>query len=155
MVRRYTLLLVACGTCLGATWAFYGCATADEKPATGNGKGAAKKKDAPAPSRKAHAELMRKKLNSAQTVLEGMVLEDFGLMMQGAQELKKISTAAEFNVIDFGEYSLFADKFRRVTEKLEKKAKEKNLDGATLAYIDMTMSCVECHKYVRVVPLPQ
>ena len=38
---------------------------------------------------------------------------------------------------------------RRIAEKLEKSAKDKRLDGATLAYVDMTLSCVECHKYVR------
>jgi hypothetical protein len=32
---------------------------------------------------------------------------------------------------------------------VEKAAKEKRIDGATLEYMDMTMSCVECHKYAR------
>jgi hypothetical protein len=30
-----------------------------------------------------------------------------------------------------------------------KMAKDKNLDGAALAYVQLTMSCVNCHKYVR------
>ncbi len=30
-----------------------------------------------------------------------------------------------------------------------RKAKDKNLDGVTLAYMDLTMSCVRCHQYVR------
>ena len=32
---------------------------------------------------------------------------------------------------------------------MQAKAKAKNLDGATLAYVRLTMNCIECHKYVR------
>ena len=48
-----------------------------------------------------------------------------------------------------------ADEFRRIVDKMQKAAKEKRLDGATLAYVDMTMSCVECHKYARNVLVAQ
>ena len=34
-------------------------------------------------------------------------------------------------------------------ETLAAKAKDKNLDGATLAYLDMTLSCVACHNHFR------
>jgi hypothetical protein len=30
-----------------------------------------------------------------------------------------------------------------------KKAKDKNIDGVALAYVDVTLSCVRCHEYVR------
>jgi hypothetical protein len=79
-------------------------------------------------------------------------LEDFRLVTKGATELKAASSAAEFNAIKDGHYNAYATKFRRTTEKMERAAREKNLDGATLAYLDMTLSCVECHKYVRIVP---
>ena len=39
--------------------------------------------------------------------------------------------------------------FRRALETLTQKAKAKNLDGATLAYVDMTVTCVRCHQYCR------
>ena len=29
------------------------------------------------------------------------------------------------------------------------KARQKNLDGATLAYVRMTIQCVKCHEYTR------
>ena len=32
---------------------------------------------------------------------------------------------------------------------MAKNAKAKNLDGAALDYMDLTMTCVKCHKYVR------
>ena len=37
----------------------------------------------------------------------------------------------------------------RSADNLAEKAKSKNLDGATLAYLDMTRSCVACHSHFR------
>ena len=39
--------------------------------------------------------------------------------------------------------------FRWHVDSLVKAAKNKNLDAATLAYVRVTMSCVDCHKLVR------
>jgi predicted GTPase len=98
---------------------------------------------------------MRKKLEASQSVLEGLALEDFDLIARGAKHLKTTSAAAEFLVIHDPLYTEQADEFRRIIDKLERAAKEKRIDGATLAYVDMTMSCVECHKYVRNVLVAQ
>ncbi len=46
-------------------------------------------------------------------------------------------------------YELLSNQFRDNAEDLIKKAKDKNLDGAALAYVDLTLTCVKCHKYVR------
>jgi hypothetical protein len=47
------------------------------------------------------------------------------------------------------EYITFTGEFQRLCADLEKNAGDKNLDGATLSYLRLTMSCVNCHKYVR------
>ena len=47
------------------------------------------------------------------------------------------------------EYLKQSGDFRRAADALTKAAQEKNVDGAALAYLDMTMKCVNCHKYVR------
>jgi hypothetical protein len=39
--------------------------------------------------------------------------------------------------------------FRRSADSIVQAAKAKNLDGAALAYVDMTLTCVRCHKHVR------
>jgi hypothetical protein len=46
-------------------------------------------------------------------------------------------------------YEVQTNNFRRAAETLIQKAKAKNLDGATLAYVDMTVTCVRCHQYCR------
>ena len=39
--------------------------------------------------------------------------------------------------------------FRRACESLRSAAKDKNLDGAALAWMEVTLKCIQCHKYVR------
>jgi hypothetical protein len=94
-------------------------------------------------------ELMRKKLKHAQAVLEGIAVNDFDKIAQSSDELMLISKAAEWRVVKTPDYDLHSNSFRRACESLKEKAKEKNLDGAALAYVDLTLSCVRCHKYVR------
>jgi hypothetical protein len=147
MVRRYRLLLIVVGAFLGTAWSLYvPVSVADEEAAP-----AAKEESRKKPGNKkiAMKVFMRKKLEASQSVIEGLALEDFDLIASGAKQLKTTSAAAEFLVIRDPLYSEYADEFRRIIEKMEKAAKEKRIDGATLAYMDMTMSCVECHKYVR------
>lgn len=98
---------------------------------------------------------MRKKLAASQDILEGLALEDFELIEKGAKELKATAAAAEFMVVNDPLYAEFADDFRRTVGKLEKAAREKRIDGATLSFVDTTMNCVECHKYVRTILVAQ
>jgi hypothetical protein len=95
------------------------------------------------------AALMKRKLENSQRVLEGLALNNFDKISKHAEELINISKQAEWKIIKTPDYELHSNEFRRSVEEMVKKAKDKNLDGATLAYMDMTFSCVRCHKYVR------
>lgn len=92
---------------------------------------------------------MRRKLEASQKVLEGLAVEDFDMIALGARQLRGISAAAEFAVSKDVLYIQHADEFRRIADRLEKVAKEKRLDAAALSYMDLTMSCIECHRFVR------
>jgi hypothetical protein len=39
--------------------------------------------------------------------------------------------------------------FQTANRELIRAAENENLDGATLAYLQLTLSCVNCHKVVR------
>ena len=95
------------------------------------------------------AELMRKKLKHSQGVLEGIALNDFDKIADNADQLIAVSQKAEWVVVKTPQYELFSNQFRKTAENLVKNAKAKNLDGAALDYVDLTMTCVKCHKYVR------
>jgi hypothetical protein len=93
--------------------------------------------------------LMRKKLECSQKVLEGLALNDFAAISKNAGELSGISKAVEFRVLKTPQYEIFSNQFRRSVETMDEAAKAKNNDGAALAYVDMTLTCVKCHKHVR------
>ena len=93
--------------------------------------------------------LMKKKLDSAQKVLEGLAVRDFDLIEKHADNLVLLSKKAEFLVLKTPDYQMYSDDFRRNAEKAATMARQKNLDGAALSYVALTMNCVNCHKHVR------
>jgi hypothetical protein len=93
--------------------------------------------------------LMQRKLHQSQKVLEGIAINDFEKIANGAEELIEISKAAEWKVLKDPQYELFSNEFRRRADQVVKSAKEKNLDSATLGYLELTLTCVRCHKHVR------
>jgi cytochrome c556 len=98
---------------------------------------------------KGNREFMRAKLKHSQEIVEGLALENFDQIVKNAQQLSLLSHATNWDVFQTEEYLMQSREFRRATESLRAQAKEKNLDGAVLAYLDVTMKCVNCHKYVR------
>jgi hypothetical protein len=111
----------------------------------GHGQEARKQADKP----KKLDELMKDKLTHAQKVLEGVALNDFDRIAKHAEELLMVSKQAEWKVIKTAQYELYSNEFRRNADTLIKNAKDKNLDGAALTYVELTLTCVKCHKYVR------
>ncbi|MCE9562860.1 MAG: hypothetical protein K8U57_12515 [Planctomycetes bacterium] len=95
-------------------------------------------------------QVMQVKLKRSQSLLEALAKEDYKQLEESAISLVRISKATEFlRAYKTEEYEFQTRVFQRSAETLAVKAKEKNLDGATLAYMDMTMSCVACHNHFR------
>lgn len=90
-----------------------------------------------------------KKLELSQRVLEGLATEDYDLIIAKSTKLSAMTKQADWRLFDNPEYDQQSATFRRHADTLVKTAKDKNLDAATLAYVRMTMSCVDCHKLVR------
>jgi hypothetical protein len=96
------------------------------------------------------AQVMQVKLKRAQAILEALAKEDFKTLGESAESLVRISTATAFlRAYKTEEYEFQTRVFQKSAETLAAKAKEKNIDGATLAYLDMTQSCVACHNHFR------
>ncbi|QDU10100.1 hypothetical protein [Gimesia aquarii] len=92
---------------------------------------------------------MREKLTSSQEVLEGLMIEDYDLMQKGAEKMIKMSNATDWQVIEGPIFAQQSDEFRSAARQVIKFAKEKNLDGASLSYLHLTMTCISCHKKVN------
>lgn len=111
------------------------------------------KKEKPGVKLPTQAEVMAAKLKSAHAALDGLATADFAKVQKSADELVRISQAGEFlNAMKTREYEIQAGIFRRSAETLSKKAKDKNLDGVLVAYMDLTMTCVRCHEHTRAKP---
>jgi cytochrome c556 len=92
---------------------------------------------------------MRAKLVHAQKLLEALALEDFDALVKHSQDLDLLSQATTWQVMQTAEYLAHSKEFQRSAQSLNEAAKKKNIDGASLAYVEMTFKCVNCHKYVR------
>jgi hypothetical protein len=92
---------------------------------------------------------MRAKLLHSQKILEGLTTEDYDMIAKHSQELSLLSQAESWQVYETLEYMQHSAEFRRSADSLTKAAKDKNIDAAALAYVEVTLKCVNCHKYVR------
>jgi hypothetical protein len=94
-------------------------------------------------------DLMHKKLLTSQTILEGITKNDYKMIGKGAEDLIDISKQIEFMVVRSPQYESFSNDFRRSAEALAKMAKDENIDGASFTYLEMSLNCFNCHRYIR------
>lgn len=103
--------------------------------------------DPPKPAKK--PSIMEKKLAAAQKILDGLALNKFDEIKENAELLNDLSKQAAWKLIETPRYEQYSEEFQRITLKMANQAKEKNLDGAALSYVDMTLLCVKCHQHTR------
>jgi hypothetical protein len=94
-------------------------------------------------------EAMRQKVAYSQQVLIGITLEDYGLIANNAGKLVELSNKTNWYSRQVPEYELFLNEFRRNAQQLKEAGQRKNMDAASLAYVQMTLSCVSCHNFIR------
>lgn len=94
-------------------------------------------------------ELMRDKLEQAQALLAAVVRGDHARVERIAGELRLLSEASTWSPLQTAEYLHYASDFRESARALMDAAAARNTDGVSLAYVEMTLNCVQCHKHVR------
>jgi hypothetical protein len=95
------------------------------------------------------AKIMAEKLKASQVLLEGLALGDFAKISRSAEKLVQLTRTEEWMVYKTPRYEVHSNEFRRAAEMILQKSEKKNLDGVAYAYLDLTMTCVRCHQYVR------
>jgi cytochrome c556 len=98
---------------------------------------------------------MQAKLEHAQKTLEGLAKEDFELVAKHSQAISILCEDELWAVLKTPEYHQRSKEFQRSVNDITDAARKKNLDAATLAYVDSMMKCVTCHKYVRQTRAPR
>jgi cytochrome c556 len=92
---------------------------------------------------------MKVKLDHSQKTLEGLSKADFDLIAKHSQAISLLCEDELWMVIQTAEYRERSKEFQRSVNAITDAARKKNLESATLAYVDATMKCVACHKYIR------
>lgn len=92
---------------------------------------------------------MKKKLQLTQNILAGLTEADFEKIHKNADELNFLGYVEKWLRADMPEYKRQMSQFELANLELIRQAKRKNLEGATLAYNQLTVSCVQCHKVIR------
>jgi hypothetical protein len=91
---------------------------------------------------------MLKKLEHSRDVLNGLVMEDFDKVLKSAKALNKLAKR-KWTENESSGYRTQNQVFWFTTGTLILAAEQENIDSATLAYTQMTFSCVNCHKLLR------
>lgn len=102
-----------------------------------------------ATSKKDLSHFMRLKLDASSKLLEGLAVEDYAMIKEGAKQLNKMSMAEKWRVTNDAVYRNFSGEFQQTTKELMDAADDENLDRAALKWMDATMCCIECHRYAR------
>ena len=92
---------------------------------------------------------MQLKLDHTKGILEGLATEDYEQIAKGAQALSALSLQSSWNAHTTLEYLDHSGDFRRALNVITKAAHEENLDRAALGYVNLTVQCIECHRYLR------
>ena len=92
---------------------------------------------------------MQLKLDHTKGILEGSAMEDFQQIAKDAQALNALSLQSSWNAHTTLEYLDHSGDFRRALNVITKAAHEENLDRAALGYVNLTVQCMECHRYLR------
>lgn len=95
------------------------------------------------------AVFMRAKLKHSQEVLKGLATEDFDLIAKNSQAMSLLCEDELWQVLQTPEYRARSAEFQRSVDAVTEAARKKNLEAAALGYVDVTLKCVNCHKYVR------
>ena len=92
---------------------------------------------------------MEKKLTHSQAILRGLAMGDFEDVKYNAGRLKLLNRVEGFVRRRHPNYRVHVNTFSRVAAEIERQAEKKNIEGATLAFNQLTVSCVECHQSLR------
>lgn len=101
------------------------------------------------PKEKESSLWMKQKLAATQNILGGLTKADFDAVRLNAESMLFVGYLEKWVRADTPEYKNMMKDFEHANKAIVRGAREKNLDSATLGYVQLTLSCVNCHKVVR------
>jgi len=92
--------------------------------------------------------VMRQKLTDAQGVLAAVVTSNWDELERRSKALAAATDDPAWLVLKTPEYTRQSEAFVRAANDLVDNASRRDQEGAPIAYVTLTMRCVQCHRYV-------
>ena len=106
----------------------------------------------PAGAEEKPSDWMKQKLEMSQKILAGLTQGDFEAVETNAQKMNVVNHLEKLVAADqphYKEYMRQLNAFETANRELLRQSAAKNIEGSTLAYMQLTVSCVHCHRVVR------
>ena len=92
--------------------------------------------------------LMQKKLTCSQKILEAVVTSRWADLEARTRELEAFTNDPAWIVLRMPEYAKHSNAFREAVRTLHDAAAKRDLEATPQAYVALTLSCVQCHRYL-------
>lgn len=92
---------------------------------------------------------MEKKMEYSQSILRGLATGDLKQVANTAEQMRLLSKVEGFIRGKKPGYRIQLQVFELANREIERQAKADNLEGAAMAFHQLTTSCVSCHKLIR------
>jgi|SRR4249919_3562083 hypothetical protein len=92
--------------------------------------------------------VMRRKLEVSQKILEAVVTSRWSDLEARTRDLQDLTNDPAWRVLAAPEYATHSNAFRQSVRALHDAAAKRDLEATPKAYVAVTLSCVECHRYL-------
>lgn len=92
--------------------------------------------------------VMREKLDHSKAILGAVVTSDWTTLDRESRALALAVRDPAWTALRAPEYLKQSDEFQAALQRLIEASARKDLDLAAKAEVSLTMSCVDCHRYV-------
>ena len=92
--------------------------------------------------------VMHEKLEHAQQILAAVVTSDWPALERQSRDLLRVTENPVWGAaFKTPLYTRQSEAFLRATQDLLDAAQRRDLEAAPIAYVSLTLSCVQCHRY--------
>ncbi len=92
--------------------------------------------------------VMRQKLAHSERILASVVTSNWSQLEADTRALQQLTADPAWAVLMTPEYMRYTASFSSAAEALLEAARQHDLEATPLAYVSLTLSCVQCHRYV-------